>query len=97
MENLIAPITAGTAMVLLIDFFKRLFPKMAIRTVKIITVGLAVIFAVVLYLAQDNQNVQQGLEIFLTVLGTSQLFYGLVWKNTSIQEKVTGTNWGGDQ
>lgn len=97
MENLIAPITAGTAMVLLIDFFKRLFPKMAVRTVKIITVGLAVLFAVVLYLAQADQNVQNGLEIFLTVLGTSQLFYGLVWKNTPIQEKLTGTNLGGDQ
>lgn len=97
MENLIAPITAGTAMVLLIDFFKRLFPDMAVRTVKIVTVGIAVLFAVILYLAQSNQNVQEGLEIFLTVLGTSQLFYGLVWKNTPIQDKITGTSSGGDQ
>ena len=88
LTSFIAPLTVGGAMVLLIDGIRWAFPQLDAKVVKIVTIALAVIFAVVIFLAQSNDSVGQALDIFLKVLGSSQLLYGLVWKQTAVHQNI---------
>lgn len=88
LTSFIAPLTVGGAMVLLIDGIRWAFPQLDAKIVKIVTIALAVIFAVIIFLAQTNTSVEQGLDIFLKVLGSSQLLYGLVWKQTTVHQNI---------
>lgn len=86
--SFIAPLTVGGAMVLLIDGIRWAFPTLDAKVVKIVTIALAVLFAVIIFLAQTNTSIEQALGIFLQVLGSSQLLYGLVWKSTTVHQNI---------
>lgn len=89
MDNLLVPVTVGTALVLIIDFIRKVFPKLTITQIKLITVFVSVLFAALTYFSQTNQVVGEGLKIFLIILGTSQILYSLVWKDTEVHKDIT--------
>ena len=86
--NLLVPVSIGTALLLLIDGIRWAFPQLSVKAVKAITIVLAMVLSALVYLSQSNETVQKGLEIFLIILGTSQILYGLVWKDSTIHQNI---------
>ncbi len=90
MDNILVSITVGAAIVLLIDVTKSVFPALSSRALKFVTVVYALIVSAAILLAQNNAVVQIWIQNALTILGTSQALYSLVWKDTQIHKDIAG-------
>lgn len=89
MENILVTVTIGGALVLLIDFIRKIFPKLTVTQIKFITVGLSVLLSGLTFMAQSNPVVAEGVKGFLIILGTSQALYGLVFRDTELHKDLT--------
>lgn len=91
METLVTPVITITAIggivVLLVDFARK-FLGWEDKKLKLLSIGLSLIAAALIVVAQSNAQVQVWLLYGLGIVAAAQTIYGLIWKDTDMHKEL---------
>ena len=78
----------GLVAVPVIDLIRKLFPKLSNAMVKLVVLLLCLVLAGIVFLTNTTTGLQGLLENYAVVLGTSQAFFGIFWKDSTVSKNI---------
>lgn len=85
--DVIVPLSTGAALVLILDVCRK-FLGFEGNKLKALSAALAFLFGTVIYASQNNPDLAVLVQQFLTVLGTSQALYSLIWRDSELHKNL---------